>query len=339
MNGSKRKIAPRLGRVKLKKFLRALIKGTFYSLVGVLFISACGQTATQPPPETPAKAYRFQETLVVNGLTRSYTLNLPPNYYDANNFSLVIALHGGGGSAEQFETTSKLTDKANASGFIVVYPEGVQSTGILGARSWNAGNCCDYASDNNIPDVAFIMGLIEKLSSTYKIKPEKVYATGHSNGGMLAYRLACELSGKIAAIAPNSSTMVVNQPCNPSRGVPILHMHSVLDTHVPYEGGMGTKVGTRGVYLPPLADVLSEWSAKNTCKTPAQVVVDDSRYKLTKWLNCNNNASLEYYLTQDGGHGWPGGLPGGPNSDIPATSINANDLLWDFFQQHELSTE
>ncbi len=319
-----------------RKFIHTRMKRTVYSfllsVISLLFIVACGQTTTSVEP-----LYRVNKTLLVNGLTRTYTVNLPPNYFQSANFSLVIALHGGGGDALQFETTSKLSEKANASRFIVVYPEGVKSTGPLGARSWNAGNCCAYASDNNINDVAFISKLIDKLTATYKINPKKVYVTGHSNGGMMAYRLACELAGKIAAIAPNASTMVVNQPCNPSRAVPILHMHSVLDTHVPYKGGMGSGVGTQGVYLPAIDTVLKSWSLKNNCKSPAQVIINNSSYKLTKWSNCTNNASLEYYLTQDGGHGWPGGLPGGPNSDTPSTAINANNLLWGFFQQHQLS--
>ena len=286
-------------------------------------------------PQTE-KLYRFSETMTVDGKARTYTLNLPPNYYSGTDFSLVIALHGGGGDAVQFESTSKLTNKANAAQFIVVYPEGVKSTGVLGARSWNAGGCCDYAADNNIDDVNFILQLIYKLLAGYKINPKKVYATGHSNGGMLAYRLACEIPDKIAAIAANSCTMVVTQACNPSRPVPVLHMHSVLDTKVPYQGGQGVGLGISGVYLPSLDFVLNAWSLNNTCATTAQVLIKNSGYTFTKWSDCSNNVTIQYYLTKDGGHGWPGGLPGGPNSDTPSAVINANDLLWDFFQQYQL---
>lgn len=272
---------------------------------------------------------------MTDGLTRTYTLNLPPNYYEAGDFSLVIAMHGGGGNAGQFETSCKLTQKANTAKFIVVYPDGVKSNGLLKSQTWNAGGCCDYARDHNINDVKFISELIDKLVTSYKINPKKVYATGHSNGGMMAYRLACELSGKIAAIAPNSSTMVVTQPCNASRAVPVLHMHSILDSNVPYTGGTGTGVSKH--YNPPLDSVFHVWSLKNTCATPAQIVTNNSSYKFTKWTDCSNNVSIQYYLTKDGGHAWPGGLPGGlPGADTPSNVINANDLLWDFFQQYQL---
>jgi polyhydroxybutyrate depolymerase len=279
--------------------------------------------------------YRFSETITVDGRARSYLLNLPPGYYTGADFSLVIAMHGGGGDALQFESTSKLTDKANAAQFIVVYPEGVKSTGALEVRSWNAGGCCAYARDAHIDDVNFIRQLIAKLVASYKINPKKVYATGHSNGGMLAYRLACEIPGKVAAIAPNGCTMVT-QTCNPSRPVPVLHMHSALDTRVPYQGGTGSGIGTSGIDLPSIDSVLNAWSSRNSCTITAQVLVSNSNYTFTKWSDCSNGVTIQYYLTKDGGHGWPGGLPGGPNSDTPSRVINANDLLWDFFQQYQL---
>lgn len=293
--------------------------------ISVLFLSACKKNA-------PAnKQYRFHQSMVVGGYTRTYLLNLPPNYYEASDFSLVIALHGGGGSGEQFESSSLLTNKANAAKFIVVYPDGVQSP--LGNRTWNAGGCCAYASDHNIDDVGFISKLIDYLVANYKINPKKVYATGHSNGGMLTYRLACELSDKIAAFAPNASTLVLTQPCSSSRAVPILHMHSELDENVPYQGGVGN--GPAATYNPPVDSVLNVFQQKDQCANPAQVIVDNDKYRFTKWSDCTNNVSIQFYLTKDGGHAWPGGLPGSASGDTPSTAINANDLLWDFFQQYE----
>jgi polyhydroxybutyrate depolymerase len=293
-------------------------------IIILFFAAACGKSDT--PPE---KIYRFNETMTVDGIARNYTLQLPSNYYDASGFSLVIAMHGGGGSPAQFESTSRLSEKANTAGFIVVYPEG---TGAI--NTWNAGTCCGSAVTNSINDISFISHLIDKLTGAYKINPKKVYATGHSNGGMMSYRLACELAHKIAAIAPNGSTMVVTSPCNPSRPVPVLHMHSKLDQHVVYTGGVGN--GVSGVHCPPLDSVLNVWSAKNGCSNPPQTVVSNSNYTFKRWQNCSNNSTIHYYLTEDGGHGWPGGLPGGPNSDIPSNSINANNLLWEFFQQFQL---
>ena len=308
----------------MKQSLNLLLQTLIFT---PLFIFAgCGKSPSVLPVD---KIYRFNETITIDGLVRNYTLNLPPGYYDSSGFSLVIAMHGGGGSPSQFERTSFLTDKAKAAGFIVVYPEG---TGVI--KTWNAGTCCGSAVTNQINDVKFISQLIDKLIAAYKINPKKVYATGHSNGGMMCYRLACELSNKIAGIAPNSSTMVVTSACNPARAIPVLHMHSKLDQHVVYTGGFGD--GVSDVYCPPLDSVLNVFSLKNSCTNPSQVIFSNNLYTFKKWSSCTNNVSIQYYLTNDGGHGWPGGLPGGPNSDTPSTAINANDLLWDFFQQYQL---
>jgi len=301
-------------------------------LVIALFCSFLSCRKKETPPDYE---YRFPSTMVVDGRTRSYVVVLPPKYYESSDyFSLVIALHGGGGSGTQFETSTGLTVKANAAKFVVVYPDGVPNTSLLKARTWNAGGCCDYAVDNNINDVKFISELIDKLVATYNINPKKVYATGHSNGGMLSYRLACELSNKIAAIAPNASTMVITQPCAASRPVSVLHMHSILDNNVPYKGGVGS--GFSNHYNPPIDSVLKGWQLKNQCAQPARVITDNSNYTFTKWYDCLNNVNIYYYLMKDGGHSWPGGLPGSLVGDTPSTVINANDLLWEFFQQHQL---
>ena len=303
-------------------------------IVSLATVTLCFLNSCRKKDSSPDTEFRFSSSITVDGRERTYILQLPPNYYEADNFSLVIAMHGGGGSGEQFESTSHLSVKARAAKFAVVYPDGVQSDGLLKARTWNAGSCCDYASENNINDVRFISELIDRLVLDYKIDRKKVYATGHSNGGMLAYRLACELSNKIAAIAPNGTTMVVEQPCNASRPVPILHMHSILDQHVPYAGGMGSGISKH--YNPPIDSVLNVWQQKNQCAQPAQVIQDNGSYKLTKWVDCLNNVAIHYYLTKDGGHSWPGGEPGSVFGDNTSTAINANDLLWEFFQQHQL---
>ncbi len=296
-------------------------------LAAFILLSSCKKTV--PPADG---IYRFSGTLTVDGLQRTYMLNLPPNYYDSSNFALVIAMHGGGGSATQFEATNKLTDKANTAHFAVVYPNGVEGDGLLKARTWNAGSCCDYAVRQNINDVKFISVLIDTLLSKYKINSKKVFATGHSNGGMMSYRLACELSDKIAGIAPNACTMVVSS-CNPSKPVPVLHMHSVNDQNVPYKGGYGNGTGTTGLWLAPVDSVLTVWASKNTCAIGPTVITNDSKFKYTKWSSCNKNNTIDYYLTTDGGHAWPGGLKGSAIGDDPSTFINANDLLWEFFSK------
>ena len=163
-------------------------------------------------------------------------------------------------------------------------------------------------------------------------RSKRIYATGISNGGMMSYRLASDLANKIAAVAPVAATMVIKTKLNPSRPVPIIHFQSFNDINVPYKGGVGS--GVSGHYNPPLDSVFNVWMNVNGC-VKRDTVKNDQNYLLVKWSNCNKNSEIHFYMTRDGGHSWPGGvkyLPG----DEPSRVINADDLMWDFFQAHPM---
>jgi polyhydroxybutyrate depolymerase len=147
-------------------------------------------------------------------------------------------MHGGFGKADQFEEQSLLSEKSDAAGFIVVYPNG---TGYLLApnlRFWNAGSCCGYPTEKDIDDVGFISNLIDSLLDDYNIAENRVYTTGISNGAQISYRLACETPEKIAAIAPVAGSLQFLN-CTPIQPMPVIHFHSKLDSNVPYLGGVG----------------------------------------------------------------------------------------------------
>jgi polyhydroxybutyrate depolymerase len=186
--------------------------------------------------------------------------------------------------------------------------------------------------ENAIDDVKFIHELIDQLTTEYKIDPKRIYVTGMSNGGMMAYRLAGELSEKIAAIAVVCGTMVTNQVFTPLRPVPILHLHSALDTKVPPQGG----IGIGGYYFPPVDSILNVWVHLDSCEPLPQIVEDNSGFTLKEWSSCENNVVIQYYLTKDGGHAWPGGKKARAMADEPSKAINANELIWNFFQQYRL---
>ncbi len=289
-----------------------------------MLVCSCGASES-------SKGYHFNGQITVDGLSRTYVLALPPAYYDSDTtFALVLGLHGTGGSGNQFERDYGLTAKANREGFIVVYPEGVRSDGPLGIRTWNAGECCDYAMQKNIDDVKFIRVLIDQLAGRYKIDPGRIYATGMSNGAMMVYRLACELPDKLAAIAPVSGTLMAVRSCSPSRPMPVLHIHSVADTKVPPHGG----IGLAGYYFHPVDSALTVFASLDSCT--AEDVSDKNTYFYTRWKGCTGHSTIEYYLTYDGGHAWPGGLPASTWADQPSRAVNADDLIWEFFRRFEL---
>lgn len=279
-------------------------------------------------------SYAQYDSIPFDGYNRTFLVHLPTGYTGTTELPLIIAMHGGFGNAYNLENQSQLSVKADAESYIVVYPEGLVS-GALNISSWNAGWCCGWASNNNIDDVGFINSLLDTLIDQYSIDTNRVYATGISNGGFMAYRLACELSDRIAAIAPVAASMSMTS-CSPQRAVPTISFHSYLDTNVPYDGGVGS--GTSGHYNSPQDSILNAWSAMNACSTTNDTIINNSQFLHRKWSNCDCETEIEQYVTQDGGHSWPGGnqtVFGDPVSNF----INANDLMWTFFQQYSLDCD
>jgi polyhydroxybutyrate depolymerase len=279
-------------------------------------------------------SYAQYDSIPFGGYDRTYLVHLPIGYTGTTDLPLVLAMHGGFGNAYNLQNQSQLSIKADAENFIVVYPEGLFG-GALNISSWNAGWCCGWASNNNIDDVGFINALLDTLIDQYSIDPNRVYATGMSNGGFMAYRLACELSDRIAAIAPVAASMSMTS-CSPQRPVPIISFHSYLDTSVPLDGGVGD--GPSNHHNSPQDSVLNAWSTMNGCSITNDTIVNSSQYLLRKWTDCDCHADVEQYVTQDGGHSWPGGnqtVIGDPVSDF----IIANDLMWAFFQQYSLDCD
>ena len=257
-------------------------------------------------------------------LKRKNLIHVPDSYDGSEAVSLILAFHGGFGSPVNIEKQSQLSLLSDQEGFIVCYPEGLH-------HAWNAGWCCGKPMRDNYDDVGMVSALIDKLLDEYNIDPKRVYATGMSNGAFMSYRLACELSDKIAAVAPVEGTMNI-EVCNPSEPVPIIHFHSYMDTSVPYEGGVGD--GPSDHYNTPLDSVFTVWSGYNGCMVDDTLIYSGSDYDHWQWKDCNNNAIIEFYISHDGGHQWPMGVKPRKGADDPSQAFNANQLMWEFFQAH-----
>lgn len=282
----------------------------------------------------PSNLRAQYDSIPFGGYDRTYLLHLPTGYTGTEKLPLVVAMHGGFGNAYNIEQQSQLSIKSDSEHFIVVYPEGVKSP-LLNISSWNAGLCCGFAQNNNIDDVGFIDSLLNTLIENFEIDTNRIYATGMSNGGFMSYRLASELSERIAAIAPVAATMNLAN-CTPERSVPIIHFNSALDANVPLEGGVGS--GSSNHYNSPIDSVLNVWSALNSCSVTNDTIISNLDYTFTKWSSCECNRDIHYYKTEDGGHSWPGGtqtILGDPVSTV----INATDLMWTFFQEHSLDCD
>lgn len=273
---------------------------------------------------TACKRSKFEsdfERISYDGERRTYLLHVPSSYNGDESVALVIALHGGTGSAKNIEEQSGLPSLSNEKGFILCSPNGLNNT-------WNAGNCCGKAEEKKVDDVGFINALIEELEANYAIDPRRIYVTGMSNGAMMSYRLACELGDRIAAIAPVAGTMVFD--CVPAEPVSIIHFHSYEDSNVPWNGGVGDGISDH--YNPPLDSMLNAWVGFNSCIELSSEQTDD--YDMIEWLGCDAATDIMLYLSHDGAHSWPMGTKPRKKADDPSQALDANALMWEFFESH-----
>lgn len=273
-----------------------------------------------------------RHSLVHDGQRRGYLLRVPTPAPGAPR-ALVIVLHGGGGDAQNAERMTGFTEKAAREWFFVVYPEG---TSRFEGRlfTWNAGHCCGHAMTTKADDVGFIRALIDTLLRDHPVDPARVYATGMSNGGMMAHRLGRELSDRIAAIAPVVAT-VFGDEAPPARPVAALMINGRLDVSVPHLGGPpGGRFPNAwdGTPTRPALDQGAFWASANGCgATPRR----EDGEAFARWIHpCPAGRSVELYLMKQEGHTWPGGQKGGPWGDTPGNTLIATDVVWTFFRQH-----
>jgi polyhydroxybutyrate depolymerase len=260
--------------------------------------------------EQPVRPGDYNVTLTYQGYARSYILHVPPQYDGKTPLPLVIALHGFGGDAASFANFTGFSKEADAEGFFVVYPQGLEG-------SWNAGSCCRPSSQKIYDDVGFIQTVLAQLKSDLAVNDSRVYVVGESNGGMLAYRLACELPQDFAAIAAVSATSVVNESCNTTSPVSVMAVHGTADTDIPYNNSTRS---TSNLPVPPAVDAVAYWAKRDgTVSTPQQQV--EGNLTVTTYSGGLNGTEVVLYTVKGGTHGWLW--------EIPTTQ-----LVWSFFEQH-----
>ncbi len=290
------------------------------------------------PALTPGKA--ITRSIKVGTLDRRSLVYIPRGYDASRPTPVVVVFHGGGGNPESMVAFSGLNDKADEAGFIVVYPYG---TGRLPNRllTFNGGNCCGYAMDNAIDDVGFTRAMLDDLASVANVDSNRVYATGMSNGGIMAYRVASELADRFAAIAPVGGPMGT-ETCNPSRPVAVMHFHGTADANAPFNGGQGVGhplTNVRPVFL-SVQHSLDQWIKANGCAQPPEVVqlpdtaADGMTVTRKIWAGGKDGAEVVLIEITGGGHTWPGREPPLDRLGHSTKDISTNDLMWEFFQRH-----
>lgn len=294
---------------------------------------------TPPSVQAALTAGDYQFELEAGGRQRNYLLHIPPQA-TGDPLPVVLSLHGGGGGAKQHRKASGMDAAADRDGYIAVYPNGSgRLTHYL--LTWNAGNCCGFSQTYNIDDVGFISALLDDLAKRTPIDPRRIYAVGHSNGGMMAHRLGELLPDKIAAIASVAGAHI--PLAAHGRAMPVLQIHSKDDPRALYDGGLGPPFPLTNIRVlhPSVNATLSAWVRHDGCNpTPTETAFRvDGGHTARKWLygQCRDNAQVVLWQLTGAGHGWPGGKPFleklmGPSTQV----IDANTEIWRFFSQFKL---
>lgn len=277
-------------------------------------------------------------SLEFDGRTRSYLLHVPRNFDPSQPAAVILALHGGGTNAKTMVKFSGLSEMANRAGFLAVYPNGSgRNPNFL---TWNVGNCCGHALRENVDDVGFVRVLLDELGRSAKIDPARVFATGISNGGMLAYRLASELSDRIAAIASVAGPMGT-ETCQATRPVSVLHFHGTCDEFTPYNGGRGPKSFSQADFHSVEFSVRA-WIEANECPTAGSELrlpnknFDGTTVTKMTWGPGKAESEVVLYTIHRGGHTWPGRQPPTSYLGLSTSEIDANDVTWEFFTRHPM---
>ena len=303
-----------------------VLKRVVPALLAPLLVVACGGAA---PPAGPLSTHAGTATVRLDwrGDHRVYLLHRSP---DAKpGAPVVIVLHGASLTAEQTERYYHWDDLADADGFAVAYPQGLD-------KAWNAGSCCGTAPGRHTDDVGFVGAVIADATRATGGDPSRVYVAGVSNGAMLALAFACGRPGTLAAVGSVAGTFTA--PCDHPPVLPLIEIHGLHDRAVPYLADPDTVESGPGMRL-PARETIDRWRAANGCPAPTVTTTGPVHVETSRCAPSVDVPGVDVeVITIDGaGHQWPGATldPGraaydGPQ-DQPDPHVDATRELWTFF--------
>lgn len=262
-----------------------------------------GQAADAPPPAKDAGA---QDANIPIGGDRPVGVHVPPTYVAGTPMPLVILLHGYSANSDAEESYLGLTAQSDAKGFLYVRPNGTKDA--MGNLFWNGTDACCNFQPPIIDDSKYLSDLIDQVSAHYTVDPKRVYFIGHSNGGFMSYRMACEHGDKIAAIVSLAGAMWQDlSKCPAKTPVSVLEVHGTADATIPYTGGSNV-----GHAFPGATTTIADWTTYDGCASTAdtsapnldlEVGVVGAETTVTKYtMGCKAGTATELWTITGGGH-------------------------------------
>ncbi|GAC1427615.1 MAG: PHB depolymerase family esterase [Ktedonobacteraceae bacterium] len=256
------------------------------------------------------------ETITSSGITRTFLVHLASSY-GMQPQPLVLLYHGYNWTSQIMEQTSGMDKEADKEGFVLVYPQGADDP-----PTWNAGVGA-YGPTGDADDIQFTRDMLHSIEQNYCVDSHRVYIAGFSLGGGMAYRLACTLSDKLAAVVTISGAYYpIPEGCHPTRPLPIMEIHGYADPLAPYAGNVNAHMGA-------VQDYLNGWLSRDQCTGDPETFLQQGDVTGLQWTKCAANTIVRHYRISDGQHTWPGS---------PGTThvIDANVVIWDFFSTFSL---
>jgi len=303
----------------------------------------------------PPSSTTYVFSLISGGRKRSYRLHVPRAAATGKALPLVLNLHGASQNAVLQEAQSGMDASADKHGYLVAYPDGTRIATKLdqdpiaknAQYGFNAGACCGLPVDEHVDDVDFLLAVISNIAARTPVDLRRVYVTGMSNGGMMAYAMAAQASTYIAAIA-SVAGQVEQLDIAPTRPVPTMEFHSVDDPVAKYEGVPNNDPKLRYSVI----EGVQQWVKADGCdKTPhpdKTIIGTGTSEGLSAtrvaYTGCRGGAEVVLWQLTGSGHVWPGApFNTGPEDTWildgvgrGTTLVDANEEMWKFFRQHAL---
>ena len=254
---------------------------------------------------------------------RPYMLLVPDSYDPATPTPLVVMLHGYGVTGVIQATYFRLLDDADEHGYLLAYPDGTPDAG--GNRFWDATDaCCNFAGAP-VDDVAYLSALLDDVEASYNVDPDRIYFMGHSNGGFMSYRLACDIGERIAAVASLAGA-TWNDPtaCPAAAPVNVLQIHGTDDRTIGYDGGT-----TGAATFPSAPQTVATWADKNGCggaltdvdTIDLEVTIAGAETQRQEYADCVAGGDVVLWTIDGGSH-------------IPNFDEGFADAVWEWFDAH-----
>ena len=304
---------------------------TLVSLAVVALLSACSSKSSDAPADggTGDDASTGDDGgNAADAGSRPYTVKVPASYDSSKPMPLLILLHGYSANGFLQDAYFGLTATSDEKGFLYVHPDGLKDK--KGNQFWNATDGCCNFDDNPVDDVAYLNRIIDETEAAYNVDKKRIFVVGHSNGGFMAHRFACDAASRVAAIVSLAGAQWMDPSrCTPSEPVSVLQVHGDADQTISYTGG-DTGDATNPHPYPSAHVTVADWATKNGCtgalvSSGAMMDIDTriagAETRPESYAGCPAGIDVALWTIQGGGH-------------IPSLPTTWGDTIYGFLSAH-----